>query len=51
MFAAINRETSCGKELLENGADINAKANDGGTALMFAASEGDADLVRALLSK
>jgi ankyrin repeat protein len=37
--------------LLDHGADVNATANDGGTALMLAASAGDNDIVRALLSK
>jgi ankyrin repeat protein len=51
MFAAINRETECGKELLRHRADVNAKANDGGTALMLAASSGDAELVKAFLAR
>jgi hypothetical protein len=51
MFAAINRETSCAKELLRYGADVNVVAKDGGTALLMAASEGDTELVEILLSK
>jgi len=35
MFAAINGETECAKELLQHGADVNATAHDGGTALML----------------
>jgi ankyrin repeat protein len=36
---------------LLHGADVNAKAHDGGTALMLAASAGDSDLVKALLAR
>jgi ankyrin repeat protein len=36
---------------LAHGADVNVRANDGGTALMLAASAGDSEIVRALLSK
>jgi ankyrin repeat protein len=37
------------KVLLENGADVNAKDNDGGTALMWAARRGYVDVVVLLL--
>jgi ankyrin repeat protein len=35
--------------LLKHGADVNATANDGATALMLAASSGEIESVRALL--
>jgi len=36
---------------LQHGADVNTKANDGGTAVMLAASAGDTNLVKALLGR
>jgi ankyrin repeat protein len=37
--------------LLEHGADVNARARGGGTALTLAATGGDARIVRALLDR
>lgn len=51
MFAVTNRQTDSVKALLEHGADVNVRANDGSTALMLAAAAGDIEIVRALLSK
>ena len=51
MFAVINRHYETMKVLLEHGADVNAKSNKGGTALMGAASAGDLRIVQALLDK
>ncbi len=44
-------QTDSAKALLEHGADVNVTANDGSTALMLAASSGDSEIVRDLLSK
>jgi len=44
-------QTDSAKALLEHGADVNAIAKDGGTALLLAASSGDSETVRNLLSK
>jgi len=44
-------QTDSAKALVEHGADVNVKANDGCTALMLAASAGDSEIVRDLLSK
>ena len=51
MFAVINTHYETMKVLLEYGADVNAKSNKGGTALMGAASAGDLRMVQALLDK
>jgi ankyrin repeat protein len=51
MFAVTNMHTDSAKALLEHGAVVNVKANDGSTALMLAASSGDSEIVRDLLSK
>jgi ankyrin repeat protein len=51
MFAVTNIHTDTVNLLLDHGADVNATANDGSTALMLAASCGANDIVRALLSK
>jgi ankyrin repeat protein len=53
MFAVTNMQTDSAKALLEHGADVNVTANDGSTALMLmlAASSGDSEIVRDLLSK
>ena len=39
------------KVLLEAGADVNARSNEGGTPLMGAAMAGDLGMVQALLDK
>ena len=49
MEAARGGQTERVQELLEAGADVNAKIEGNVTALMFAASEGHADTVRTLL--
>ncbi len=49
MEAARGGQTERVRELLEAGADVNAKIEGNVTALMFAASEGHADTVRTLL--
>ena len=51
MFAVTNMHTDTAKALLGKGADVNVKARDGSTALMLAASSGDREIVRELLSK
>jgi ankyrin repeat protein len=51
MFAVTNIQTDSVNLLLDHGADVNATANDGCTALMLAASSGDSEIVRGLLSK
>ena len=51
MFAVINLHYETVKVLLERGADVDARANDKWTALMLAASCGEARIVRALLNK
>jgi ankyrin repeat protein len=51
MFAVINTHYETMKVLLEYGADVNAKSNKGGTALMGAALAGDLRMVQALLDK
>src|ERR1044072_6909071 len=48
MLAAFRGDTAAGINLLERGADVNARDKDGDTALMFAAYSGHA-LVGALL--
>ena len=49
--ASAKGHTDTVKALLEQGADVNAKDNDGFTALMFAARDGQTDTVPALLAK
>jgi ankyrin repeat protein len=51
MLAVINMQHKTVKVLLDYGADVNAGANDGETALMLAASCGDPRIVQALLNK
>jgi hypothetical protein len=51
MFAVTNMHTDSVKALLEHGADVNTRNNDGCTALILAASSGEIEIVRALLSK
>jgi ankyrin repeat protein len=51
MFAVSNMKTDTAKVLLEHEADVNVRANDGSTALILAASSGDSEIVRNLLSK
>jgi ankyrin repeat protein len=51
MFATVNRHRKAVAKLLRQGADVNVSDNDGGTALIFAASCGDEEIVRLLLEK
>jgi ankyrin repeat protein len=46
MFAAINLHDEIVKVLLEYGADVNARADDGATPIMLAASCGDPEKQR-----
>ncbi|MBI5232961.1 MAG: ankyrin repeat domain-containing protein, partial [Deltaproteobacteria bacterium] len=39
------------KHLLAKGADVNARRNDGATALMMASLQGHAEVVKGLLAK
>jgi ankyrin repeat protein len=48
--ALANRDLATLGKAIERGADVNAKASDGRTALMTAAAAGDAALVRRLLA-
>ncbi|MEW5916722.1 MAG: ankyrin repeat domain-containing protein, partial [Gemmatimonadota bacterium] len=47
--AAMRRDAAAVKQLLKQGADVNASQGDGMTALHWAARHGDADLVRMLV--
>jgi ankyrin repeat protein len=49
MFAAIDDSVAAGRLLIENGADVNAEARFGWTALMVAAAKGRARFSRLLL--
>ena len=49
MLAAFRGETAAVINLLERGADVNARDGDGDTALMFAAFRGHALIVALLL--
>lgn len=51
MEAALNKDAAAVEALLSQGADVNAKDDDGLTALMIAASGGDAAIVQALLAR
>jgi len=51
MFAVTNLQRDCINLLLVYGVDVNVAARDGGTALMLAASVGDSEIVRKMLSK
>src|SRR5215831_16703727 len=48
--AARQRDTSALRKLLDQHADVNAPAPDGGTALHWAAYHDDADMAELLLS-
>ena len=49
--AAVRGNTAAVQALLAEGANVNAKANDGMTALMKASQEGNREVVQALLDK
>ncbi len=49
--AAIKGDVSRVNELLDKGANVNAKAFDGWTALMWASSNGNVEIVKALIDK
>ncbi len=49
--AADGGDAATVKALLAKGADINAKANNGATALMLASQNGHIEVVQALLAK
>jgi hypothetical protein len=51
MFAVANMHTNAAKVLMDHGANVNATADDGTTALMLAASSGNRDIVQELLSR
>jgi ankyrin repeat protein len=50
LVAALTGQKEIAKVLLENGAEIDTRADDGRTPLMLAAAKGDNDLVAALLA-
>ena len=47
----MNGQVDAVKELIEKGADVNAKDNGGATPLHYAAMEGHTDVVELLISK
>jgi ankyrin repeat protein len=50
LVAALTGHKEIVKVLLDNGAEVDTRADDGRTPLMLAATKGDADLVAALLA-
>src|SRR5208282_4829942 len=50
LVAALTGHKDVVKVLLDNGAEVDTRADDGRTPLMLAAAKGDADLVAALLA-
>ncbi len=50
LVAALTGRKDIVKVLLDNGAEVDTRADDGRTPLMLAAAKGDADLVAALLA-
>ena len=51
MMASQQGHLDVVQALLAKGADVNAKDNDGATALMLASQNGHLDVVQALLAK
>lgn len=51
MLATFNDHNETVKFLIEKGADVNGKMNNGKTALMLAAGQGHVDIVKLLLDK
>jgi ankyrin repeat protein len=51
MCAAYIGHTDVAKELIEKGADVNAKNGAGMTALTFTSSYGHADIAKELIAK
>ena len=49
MYASMQKNTEAVYQLLENGADINMKTDTGKTALMYANSQGQMEVVYILL--
>ena len=49
--AATNGDTATVQQLLDQGANIEAKAENGGTALIWAANEGKTGVMKLLLEK
>jgi ankyrin repeat protein len=47
--AARNGDVAQVRQLIKSGADVNAPATDGSTALLFAAYDSDAEMIKALL--
>jgi ankyrin repeat protein len=51
MYAAQRGHPDTLKDLMDRGADVNAKIQDGWTALMLAVANGHADIVKILIER